>query len=180
MPAPDEMRAIIAGVATLKDAHRWRPLLLTLIFTGLRSCEVRGLRWSDIDLKRSELQVRQRADALNKIGPPKSEAGERTVPLPPMVVHALREWELRLPEGKLDLVFPRSPRMRTNPVCHRRAGLDPAQVTAGIADEGGAKYKGLHRYAISMPPGASTGASTAGSSCRSSSCRHGSATLRFR
>ena len=88
IPAPDEMRAIIAGVATLKDAHRWRPLLLTLIFTGLRSCEVRGLRWSDIDLKRSDLQVRQRADALNKIGPPKSEAGERTVPLPPMVVHA--------------------------------------------------------------------------------------------
>ena len=52
IPAPDEMRAIIAGVATLKDAHRWRPLLLTLIFTGLRSCELRGLRWSDIDLKR--------------------------------------------------------------------------------------------------------------------------------
>ena len=145
IPAPDEMRAIIAGVATLKDAHRWRPLLLTLIFTGLRSCEVRGLRWSDIDLKRSELQVRQRADALNKIGPPKSEAGERTVPLPPMVVHALREWKLVCPKGELDLVFP-GPRgcVQTRFVIVDQ-GFNPAQLAAGVVtNEDKAKYKGLH------------------------------------
>jgi len=53
---------------------RWRPLLLTLIFTGLRASELRGLRWIDIDLKRGEIHVRQRADRYNEIGPPKSEA----------------------------------------------------------------------------------------------------------
>jgi integrase len=145
IPAPDEMRAIIAGVATLDHAHRWRPLLLTLIFTGLRSCELRGLRWSDIDFKRGALHVRQRADALNKIGPPKSEAGERAVPLPPMVVHALREWKLVCPKGELDLVFP-GPRgcVQTRFVIVDR-GFKPAQHAAGVVTgDGKAKYNGLH------------------------------------
>ena len=57
---------------------RWRPMLLTAIFTGLRASELRGLRWADVDLKRGEIHVRQRADRYNEIGPPKSEAGERT------------------------------------------------------------------------------------------------------
>jgi integrase len=55
----------------------------------LRSSELRGLRWQDIDFKKAELHVRQRADKFRKIGPPKSEAGERIVPLPPMVVATL-------------------------------------------------------------------------------------------
>src|SRR5262245_53753571 len=145
IPAPDEMRAIVAAVATLEHAYRWRPLLLTLIFTGLRACELRGLRWCDIDLKRGALHVTQRADALNKIGPPKSEAGERTVPLPPMVVHALREWKLVCPKGELDLVFP-GPRgcVQTRFVIVDR-GFGPAQIAGGVVTEDGkAKYKGLH------------------------------------
>jgi integrase len=40
-----------------------------------------------------------RADRYNKIDKPKSEAGERTVPLPPTVVNTLREWKLRCPKG---------------------------------------------------------------------------------
>ena len=81
-------------------------MLLTAIFTGLRISELRGLRWDDVDLKRAELHVRQRADRYNSIGPPKSEAGERIIPLPPMLVNALREWKLACPKGELGLVFP--------------------------------------------------------------------------
>src|SRR5262249_41069112 len=47
IPSPDEVRAIIDA---LDD--RWRPLFLTAIFTGLRASELRGLRWTDVDLKR--------------------------------------------------------------------------------------------------------------------------------
>ena len=61
----------------------WRPLLLTAIFSGLRSSELRGLRWQDVDLKKGELQVHQRADRYNVIGKPKSKAGHRIVPLGP-------------------------------------------------------------------------------------------------
>ena len=78
---------------------RWRPLILTAIFTGLRASELRGLRWADVDFERGELHVRQRADCFNAIGRPKSESGERTVPLPPMLVNTLREHRLACPKG---------------------------------------------------------------------------------
>ena len=103
IPTPDEIKAIVAHL----DGPR-RPLLLTAIFAGLRASELRGLRWQDIDLKRGELHVRQRADRYGKVGRPKSEAGERTVPLPPMVVSVLREHKLACPPNEHDLAFPNS------------------------------------------------------------------------
>jgi integrase len=45
IPKPAEVRAI-AG----KLEGRWRPLILTALFTGLRASELRGLRWEDVDL----------------------------------------------------------------------------------------------------------------------------------
>src|SRR5215211_2807842 len=91
IPTPDEIRTI---VGTLQG--RWRPLLLTAIFTGLRASELRALRWDDVDLKKSELSVRQRADRYNAIGGPKSAAGERTIPVPPFLLNTLKEHRLVL------------------------------------------------------------------------------------
>jgi integrase len=124
---------------------RWRPMLLTAIFTGLRASELRGLRWEDIDLKRREIHVHQRADRFNVIGRLKSEAGERTIPLLPMVVNALREWRLACPKNELDLAFPNLlGRVEVTSNIVRRA-WQPAQVAAGVTDESGrAKYLGLH------------------------------------
>ena len=59
-----------------------------------------------MDLGRATVKVCQRADAWCAIDLPKSEAGHRTVPLPPLVVKALREWKLACPKGVLGLVFP--------------------------------------------------------------------------
>ena len=145
IPSPDEIRAIVAKLATAGAAARFRPLLLTAIFTGLRVSELRGLRWEDVDLKRGELHVRQRADRYGKIGRTKSEAGERTVPMPPMVVSVLREHRLACPHSAIGLAFPNS----KGHVDHRNTivvrGLQPVQVVAGVVDQhGGAKYKGLH------------------------------------
>ena len=143
IPAPAEVRAIVGSLNAA--AGRYGPLLLTAVFTGLRASELRGLRWEDVDLKRGELHVRQRADRYNAFGKPKSEAGERTVPLPPMVVTALREHRLSSPRSELDLVFPNV----RGGVEHRnsivKCGFHPAQIAAGVVDQhGGAKYKGLH------------------------------------
>ena len=99
---------------------RCRPLLLTAIFTGLRASELRGLRWNDVDLKRGELHVRQRADRYGKIGAPKSEAGERTVPLPPMLVNALRDGA-RLTQGRAWPRLPQRHRRDREPPQHREA-----------------------------------------------------------
>jgi integrase len=141
IPSPDEIRAIITA---LNDHPQWRALLLTAMFTGLRSSELRGLRWSDINLKGGELQVRQRADRYRKIGPPKSESGERTIPLPPMLTGILREWKLACPKGDLDLVFPngRGRIMDYNNITAR--GLGAIEIAAGVVTKSGKAKYSLH------------------------------------
>jgi integrase len=61
VPAPAEVKTIIGELE-----GRWRPLILTAFFAGLRASELRGLRWEDVDLDKRELHVRQRADRYNK------------------------------------------------------------------------------------------------------------------
>jgi integrase len=140
IPTPAEIKAIVSQVQ-----GRWRPLLLTAIFAGLRASEIRGLRWQDVDLKRGELHVRQRADKFKTIGKPKSVAGERSVPMPPILVNALREWKLACPRSELGLVFPTGAgevEYHSNIVTR---GLAPVQEAAGVVTKGGtAKYTGLH------------------------------------
>jgi integrase len=145
IPTRDEIKKIVNTAE-----GRWRPFLLTAIFTGLRASELRGLRWDDVDLKKGELHVRQRADRFNAIGPPKTAASERVVPLPPMVVNTLREWKARCPKkGNLGLVFPNSEgnvEWHTNIILR---GFIPTLIKAGVTAKGSdgeltAKYTGLH------------------------------------
>jgi integrase len=158
IPTREEIKAIVEAAT-----GRWRPILLTAIFTGLRASELRGLRWADVDLDKREIHVRQRADRYHTIGKPKSDAGERTVPLTPIVVNTLREWKLACPKGNSDLVFPTGAgniEAHSN-IVHR--GLAPTLVSAGVAyqatdaankplvDEDGdpvmlPKYTGLHAF----------------------------------
>src|SRR5262249_23747643 len=77
IPTTAEVRRMVAAATDT----RARALLLLAAFTGLRSSELRGLRWSDVDFKRGEVHVRQRADKYFEIGAPKSEGSRRSVPL---------------------------------------------------------------------------------------------------
>jgi integrase len=140
IPSPAEIRAIVAHLE-----GRWRPLLLTAIFTGLRASELRGLQWSDVDLKKAEIHVRQRADKFNAIGKPKSASGQRTVPMPPILVSTLREWKLACPKSELALVFPTGAGGIEYHSNIATRGLAPVQVAAGVVNKDGkAKYPGLH------------------------------------
>jgi integrase len=47
--------------------------------------------WDDVDFRRKVVHVRQRANLWCEIGAPKSAAGDREIPMAPMVVDALRE-----------------------------------------------------------------------------------------
>ena len=138
IPTSEEIKAIIAA------AGKSRPLLLTAIFAGLRSSELRGLRWSDVDFKKGELNVRQRADRYGVIGNPKSKAGHRAVPLPSQVVQALREWKLQCPKGT-GLVFPAvsgdGVALHNNTVRAFTAAVSAAGITT---KDGVPKYTGLH------------------------------------
>lgn len=163
IPSLNEIKALI-GVLE----GRWRPLILTAIFTGLRASELRGLRWQDIDFEGKEIRIHQRADRFNKIGAPKTLSSERKVPAGPMVLNALRLWRLECPRrntGKkdvnqqpvmeLNLVFPNGQgRVEVLGNILKR-GLHPAWLAAGITvgtgeiDEEGReiiapKYTGMH------------------------------------
>lgn len=134
----------------------------------MRSSELRGLRWQDVDFDRAQISVHQRADDYSEIGRPKSEAGERTIPVPPMVVRVLKEWKLACPRRstgrkdtdgnevkELHLVFPTGNgniESRSNII---KRGFLPTQVAAGVSvatdetdDKGNiimaAKYGGMH------------------------------------
>jgi integrase len=170
IPLPAEISKILAAATS-----GWkRALLVTAVFTGLAISELRGLRWTDLDLAKRELHVRQRADRYNAIGRPKSKSSTSTIPIGPFVVNTLREWKLKCPgrdTGKKDaegnpikdqhLVFP----TRTGRVASRSniiiAILWPTQIAAGVTspaldrdgnpklDDNGkpvlkAKYTGLH------------------------------------
>ena len=77
------------------------------------------------------------------MGAPKSAAGERTIPIPPLVVNTLREWKLACPKGDgnpLDLVFPSPSGGILSHSCILKDGFHPLQVAAGLPV---AKY-GLH------------------------------------
>jgi len=137
IPAKEELQAMIKG-----SDDDLRPLVLTAIFTGLRASELRGLRWADVDLKKGVVTVAQRADRYNVIGPPKSAAARRTVPLPPVVMTELKKWKLRCPKSGLGLAFPAP----EGGVLHYKNFMTrrffPMQVKAGITIETGKDKQG--------------------------------------
>ena len=101
----EEIKAIVGALQ-----GRWRPIMLTAIFTGLRASELRGLRWADVDFAKEELHVRQRADRYNAIG--EAEVGSRRAHRP---VDADR---LERPQGMEARLRPRA----TWTSCSDRAG----------------------------------------------------------
>ena len=142
IPTPDEVKRLIA---VANDPKR-RALLLTAALTGLRASELRGLRWSDIDLKACELHVRQRADRFCKIGAPKSESSRRSVPVDSsMLLPALKAWKIACPITAADLVFPTA----LGEIAHHEAvlrSLEPIMAAAGVVDEAGKSKYALHAF----------------------------------
>ena len=131
-PTKAHMRALIAAARNPDARPSDLPMLLLLLFAGLRSSEIRALPWANIDLRKGHIAVDRRANPQNVIGPPKSASGFRTIPVPPLVVTELKRWKLRCPPSQLDLVFPSA---AGTPIFHNNLVLgfqEPLQIAAGI------------------------------------------------
>jgi integrase len=121
----EQIDALLNGASELDERGRGRPyrrtLLCVLIFAGLRIGEALALRWRDVDLATGRLTVASS----------KTDAGERTVDLLPVLANQLAmhgEWARRT--GASDLVFATgkgTPLSDTN--CRRRV-LVPAIAAA--------------------------------------------------
>ena len=150
IPTPVEVKAVIAALE-----GRWRPAIITAVFTGLRGSEIRGLRWVNVDLSGLLIHVRERTDRYNDAGRPKSETSDRSVPIPPMVADTLKAWKKDCPKSKTGLVFPN---LAGGVISHQelmRDGWGAAQIKAGLSVDSGKvdkkgnpvmapKYSGLH------------------------------------
>ena len=143
-PSVEEVRLILHAAT-----GRWRPLLIVAAFTGLRSSELRGLRWTDLELTPpvGRLHVRQRLDAWGRAGPPKSKAGYRTIPLSEFVVNTLLQWKRECPrldsgerdaQGKpiklLHFVFPNGAGCSENHANITTRGFFAVQIAAGLGE----------------------------------------------
>jgi len=133
IPSLDEIRAIHAALDRV-GTNEQKAAILTAALVGLRVSEKRGLPWSVVHLKdgQSSVEIRQRADRYNKIGPPKTKQSRRTVSLPPVVVSALRKWKLACPHSELRFVFPDSGGGIQSYVNFTRHNLVPIMRAAGL------------------------------------------------
>jgi integrase len=90
--APERPVATVAEVAVLADTitPRLRTLVLIAAWCGLRRGELLGLRREDLDLVRGSVRVEraihQLSDGTLLVGPPKTDAGRRTVAIPPHIL----------------------------------------------------------------------------------------------
>jgi integrase len=142
LPTPAEVKRMVA----VAKEPRTRALLLLAALTGLRSSELRGLRWSDVELKHLELHVTQRADKYYEVGAPKSATSRRTVPIDPAtLLPALKEWRIACPKSDADLVFPDP---EGGPVHHEILTrlLEAVMKEAGVVDKTGDPKYGLHSF----------------------------------
>jgi integrase len=99
---PDEIESLL-GVA----CERYRPLLATAVFTGLRLGELLGLVWADVDFEGGLIKVRKQLARTGERVEPKTPQAVRDVVLMPALGRVLREHKLRTGYSQpTDFVFP--------------------------------------------------------------------------
>jgi integrase len=159
--APEMRVATVAQVAALAEAidPRYRALVLVAAYAGLRWGELVGLRVKRVDLLHGRITVTEQATEIDgqfTWGPPKTEAGRRTVTLPAVAAAALAEhlstYSQAGPEG---LVFTSTEGGLLRRSNFNRRVWRPATRAAGVA---GLRFHDLRHTSatLSIAAGAST------------------------
>ena len=94
------LRKKIPAVLEIKEVQvllgaldvRERTMVLLDVVTGLRASELFGLKWTDINFKKNEISV-TRSIVMQVVGPCKTEASQKPVPLDPVLARTLRSWQ---------------------------------------------------------------------------------------
>ena len=86
---PEEIKDFLSACPGFRWGHAW----LLALLCGLRRGELAGLRWSDVDFEGRVLHIRNQRQRLEGVGvvdlAPKSRAGRRDIPMPPLVYDTL-------------------------------------------------------------------------------------------
>lgn len=148
LPTLAEMPRILAAA----EPGRQRAMFILLAFCGLRSGELRALRWSD--LSGAVVSVNRGVDEWGGFDDPKSNKSRRKLDMPPAAIEHLQTWKMASPYSKdTDLVFPNRGETRPGEArSHKvvadevRAVLRRAAVTVDGSPTGETKYSGLHQF----------------------------------
>jgi integrase len=84
---PAEIKALLNG-----SDLRERTLVLLVASTGLRQSELFAVKWGDIDFAQKTMNV-TRSIVYGVVGPCKTEASQKPVPVHPTVLQTLSEWK---------------------------------------------------------------------------------------
>jgi len=137
---------------------RLEALYVVAIHTGLRRGELLGLKWEDVDLDASTLQVRRSLDVDGTFKAPKNGKG-RTLKLTPRALDALRAHKVRQNAERLEagsrwqdnnLVFPNTVGKPMNAGNLYRREFQPLLKRAGLADEGFTIHSLRHTFATTL------------------------------
>jgi integrase len=83
------------------EGDRHAPFFMLAIASGLREGELLGLTWSDVDWSAGTLTVGRQLLRGGTFGPPKSDAGLRTIGLSELAIYALRSQRRQQAEARL-------------------------------------------------------------------------------
>jgi integrase len=135
-PAVDDVRRILAELADRPEHAAY----VLAAYTGMRSGEVFGLRWQDVDLAHRSLTIRGTIDAKTLLWMPttKTDDSTRTIALPATVVLALQAWQAadrpRRRAFPVDLVFVTSTGGAVSP-SNANKRVQRAAIAAGVTAE---------------------------------------------
>lgn len=96
---PEQVRKLV-----LYLREPYRTIVLTAVLTGLRSSELFGLYWSDLDFERQTMQI-SRSYYMGEFSLPKTKKSNRTLLMPAVLNSALRAHQLRSAKKATELVF---------------------------------------------------------------------------
>ncbi|HEX7277795.1 MAG TPA: site-specific integrase [Acidimicrobiales bacterium] len=129
---------------------RYRAMVILAAGTGLRQGEAFGLTLAHIDFLRRTLRVEQQLILLGAepiVGPPKTAASRRTVPLPDVVLDALARHVAEYPPGPDGFLFTDD---RARPLRRNRFNEVWHRATAAAAVPEGTGFHDLRHYYASL------------------------------
>lgn len=87
-----EFSKVLAGI----PAEPFRTMVILAQCLGLRSCEVVGLQWGDVDWTDGAIHIRRNV-VNGRVGDVKTDRSEATVPMAPAVAELLLNWKRATP-----------------------------------------------------------------------------------
>lgn len=115
----------VASIINATENIKHRTILMTIYATGMRSCEVRGLKVKDIDSARMQIRVLGKG---NK---------QRLVPLSKFLLFTLRQYWVKNKENKTEWLFPGSLWSQQYSGTSLRRSFSWSKEKAGIVKPGG-------------------------------------------